>query len=125
MLVQGKAKRIVKGSHEPLRDIETFDRIRREFRARSFNISPIPAASENVFKGKVICVCCGGKMQLKRGTNHADWHFFTCITKKRLGANKCTGMYAREEDVLSAVYYQLKQYVDQHFITKYQYKKEI
>lgn len=125
MLVQGKEKRVVKGTHEPLVDVETFDRIQSEFKARSFNISPTPEASENVFKGKVICACCGGKMQRKRGTNHADWYFFTCITKNRLGADKCTGMYAREEDVLSAVYYQLKQYIDHHFITKDQYKQEI
>lgn len=64
-------------------------------------------------------------MQRKRGTNHADWYFFTCITKNRLGADKCTGMYAREEDVLSAVYYQLKQHIDHHFITKDQYKQKI
>ena len=111
MLIQGKEKRVVKGTHEPLVDVETFDRIQSEFKARSFNISPTPEASENVFKGKVICACCGGKMQRKRGTNHADWYFFTCISKNRLGADKCTGMYAREEDVLSAVYYQLKQYM--------------
>ena len=125
MLVQGKEKRVVKGTHEPLVDVETFDRIQSEFKARSFNISPTPEASENVFKGKVICACCGGKMQRKRGTNHADWYFFTCISKNRLGADKCTGMYAREEDVLSAVYYQLKQYIDHHFNTKDQYKQEI
>lgn len=125
MLVQGKEKKVVKGTHEPLVDIETFDRIQREFKARSFNISPMLAASENVFKGKVICACCGGKMQRKRGTNHANWYFFTCITKNRLGADKCTGMYAREEDVLSAVYYQLKQYVNQHFIPRDQYKQKI
>ena len=52
----------------------------------------VPAAEENA---------------AKRGTNHAELVFFTCITKNRLGADKCTGMYAREEDVLSAVYYQL------------------
>lgn len=120
MLIQGKEKRVVKGTHEPLVDVETFDRIQSEFKARSFNISPTPEASENVFKGKVICACCGGKIQRKRGTNHADWYFFTCISKNRLGADKCTGMYAREEDVLSAVYYQLKQYIDHHFITENQ-----
>lgn len=125
MLVQGKEKRIVKGTHEPLVDVETFDRIQHEFQARSFNISPRPAASENIFKGKVICACCGGKMQRKRGTNHADWYFFTCITKNRLGADKCMGMYAREEDVLSAVYHQLKQYIKQYFISSDQYKQEI
>lgn len=125
MLVQGKEKRTAKGTHEPLVNIETFDRIQREFKARSFNIRHTPTASENIFKGKVICACCGGKMQRKRGTNHANWYFFTCITKNRLGADKCTGMYVREEDVLSAVYYQLKLYIDYLFITKDQYKQEI
>ena len=31
--------------------------------------------TENILKGKVICGCCGRKMQRKRGTNHADWYF--------------------------------------------------
>ena len=31
-------------------------------------------------------------LRCKRGTGHADRHFFTCITKNRLGADKCTGM---------------------------------
>lgn len=62
-------------------------------------------------KGKVICGGCGGKMQRKRGTNHADWYFFTCNTNNRLGAGRCTGMYVREEDVFSAIYYQLKLYL--------------
>ena len=125
MLVQGKEKRVVKGTHEPLVDAETFDRIQHEFQARSFNISPKRETSDNVFRGKVFCACCGGKMQRKRGTNHADWYFFTCITKNRLGPDKCSGMYAREEDVISAVYHQLKQYVKQHFITSDQYRQEI
>lgn len=64
-------------------------------------------------------------MQRKRGTDHADWHFFSCITKNRLGADKCTGMYAREEDVLSAIYRQLKDYVDEHYITNSAYKQQI
>ena len=34
-------------------------------------------------------------------------------------------MYAREEDVLSAVYYQLKRYIAHNFITKDQYQQEI
>ena len=33
--------------------------------------------------------------------------------------------YVREEDVFSAVYYQLKLYINYHFITKDQYKQEI
>ena len=64
-------------------------------------------------------------MQRKPGTNHADWYFFTCITKNRLGVDKCTGMYVREEDVLRAIYYQLKLYVKEHFISDSQYKQEL
>ncbi len=125
MLVQGKEKRMVRGTHEALVDEEIFDKIQREFQSRSFHVSATPTGNENIFKGKVICACCGGKMQRKRGTNQADWYFFTCITKNRLGADKCTGMYAREEDVLSAVYNQLKQYVKQHFLSSIQYRQEI
>ena len=64
-------------------------------------------------------------MQRKRGTNHADWYFFTCITKNRLGADKCTGMYVREEDIFRAIYHQLKLYVNKHFISNLQYKQEL
>ena len=64
-------------------------------------------------------------MQRKRGTGHADWHFFTCITKNRLGTDKCTGMYAREEDIFNAVYRQLKDYVNKHYITNSTYKQQV
>lgn len=125
MLVQGKEKRVVHGTHEPLVDTETFAAIQKLFQSRAFNVSCEPVKTENILKGKVICACCGGKMQRKHGTNHADWYFFTCITKNRLGTDKCKGMYAREEDILKAIYYQMKQYIDGHFITSSQYKQEL
>ncbi len=64
-------------------------------------------------------------MQRRRGTNHADCYFFTCITKNRLGATKCTGMYAREEDIFHAIYQQLKNYVREYFIPDSQYKQQM
>ena len=64
-------------------------------------------------------------MQRKRGTNHADWWFFTCNTNNRLGAGRCTGMYVREEDVFSAIYYQLKQYLKTRCITAPMYAQKI
>lgn len=125
MLVQGKEKRVVSATHEALVDTNTFDAIQKSFHEKAFNIAKHGQSTENILKGKVICGCCGGKMQRKRGTNHADWYFFTCITKNRLGADKCTGMYVREEDVLRAIYYQLKLYVKEHFISDSQYKQEL
>ena len=125
MLIQGKEKRAVAATHEPLVDTDTFDAIQRSFQAKAFNLTTKGQSTENVLKGKVICGCCGGKMQRKRGTNHADWYFFTCITKNRLGVGKCTGMYVREEDVFHAIYHQLKLYVNEHFISDSQYKQII
>ena len=121
MLVQGKEKRVVSATHEALVDTNTFDAIQKSFQEKAFNIAKHGQSTENILKGKVICGCCGGKMQRKRGTNHADWYFFTCITKNRLGVDKCTGMYVREEDVLRAIYYQLKLHVKEHFISDSQY----
>lgn len=125
MLVQGKEKRAVEATHEPLVDPRSFDAIQKAFQAKAYNVVPQGQSADNILKGKVICGCCGGKMQRKWGTNHADWYFFTCITKNRLGSDKCTGMYAREEDVFNAIYRQLKDYVNVHYITNSAYKQQI
>ena len=124
MLVQGKEKRAVESTHEPLVDSTEFDAIQKMFQARAYNVVPQEQSADNILKGKVICGCCSGKMQRKRGTGHADWHFFTCITKNRLGANKCTGMYAREEDIFNALYRQLKDYVNEHYTTNSAYTRK-
>ena len=125
VLVQGKEKRVVAGTHEPLIDIKTFDTIQKKLQSKAFYLSDSSQGTENILKGKVICGCCGGKMQRKRGTNHADWYFFTCNTNNCLGLGKCTGMYVREEDIFSAIYHQLKLYTQGHFISSLQYNEEM
>lgn len=125
MLVRRKEKRAVKATHEPLVEPITFDAIQKAFQARAYNVTPQGQPTDNILKGKVIYGCCGGKMQRKRGTCHADWHFFTCITRNRLGADICTGMYVREEDIFNAIYRQLKDYVNEHYITNSAYKQKI
>ena len=45
--------------------------------------------------------------------------------KNRLGADKCTGMYAREEDIFNALYRQLKDYVNEHYIASSAYKQKV
>lgn len=65
-------------------------------------------------------------MQRRRGTNRANWYFFTYLTNNRVGANRRTGMYVREEDIFSAIYYQLKGYIKSRsgFSVEYDSKKE-
>lgn len=125
MLVQGKERRVVSGTHEPLVSTVTFNAIQKSFQTQRFHIAPDAQPSENILKGKVIYACCGSKMQRKRGTGHADWHFFTCITKNRIGADHCTGMYAREEDIIAAIYHTLDTQVKELFIAAQQYKAKI
>lgn len=125
VLVQGKEKRVAAGTHEPLVDAKNFDMIQKQLQAKTFHLSDSSQSTENILKGKVICGCCGGKMQRKRGTNHADWYFFTCNTNNRLGVGKCTGMYVREEDIFSAIYHQLKLYIQEQFISSLQHDEEM
>ena len=113
MLVQGKEKRVVKGTHEPLVDVETFDRIQSEFKARSFNVSPTPEASENVFKGKVSTSTCSLKWTrnkvvyvsreytpdcMHRRNRHLVDHSGTCICylTRSTGGTAYTVDYARK-----------------------------
>ncbi len=112
-LVQGKEKCVVEGLHPALVDIKTFGRIQAALQQRAFNLTESKKSSStpNLLKGKVICGCCGSKMQRRRGANHADWYSFTCLANNRVGVDRCTGMYVREEDIFGAIYYQLKMFV--------------
>lgn len=127
-LVQGKEKRVVEGSHPALVNTKTFDRIQTALQQRAFNLTDAKksASTPNLLKGKVICGCCGSKMQRRRGTNHAGWYFFTCLTNNRVGADRCTGMYVREEDIFSAIYHQLNLFVktNSNFNANYYTKKD-
>ena len=104
MLVKGKEKRVVKGPHPALVDEKTFERVQSALQHRAFYLTSDSSTpiTPNILKGKVICGCCGSKMQRRRGTNHASWYFFTCPTNNRVGSDRCTGMHVREKDIFSA-----------------------
>lgn len=57
MLVQGKEKRVVEATHEPLVDSGTFDAIQKAFQSRAYNVVPQGQSADNILKGKVICGC--------------------------------------------------------------------
>lgn len=127
MLVQGKEKRVVTGTHPALVDTKIFDQIQAELQQRAFKVANTGStpSTPNILKGKVICGCCGSKMQRRRGTNHANWYFFTCLTNNRVSADRCTGMYVREEDIFSAIYHQLNLFLKANadFSAKYRSKR--
>lgn len=112
-MVQGKENRLIENTHEAIVSKIVFDRVQcflsgKPYRLETTVKSPIKA---NPLKGKVICGNCGGKLQRKRGTGNADWYFFTCITKNRVGAEHCSGMYVRETLVIDAIRAELSSYI--------------
>ena len=81
--------------------------------------------SDNAFRGKVICGYCGGKMQRKKNSGSANWYFFTCISKNRLGADHCTGMYIRELEIMNAVLDEVKRVVQTNEAVALIYRDEM
>jgi len=104
-LQQGKNNHIVENTHEPLVDKAVFEQIQNLFSGAQYNSHPQVKSStpDNPLKGKVICASCGSKMQRRKGTGNAVWHFFSCITNNRKGSGCSTGMYIREPDIRNTI----------------------
>lgn len=112
-LEQGKDKHIVQNTHEPLVRRDVFDAVQlllSEGASINPNKTNVPR-EDNILRGKVICGCCGNKMQRRKGSGNASWYFFTCISNNRLGAGHCTGMYIREADIINAILNEVKNYI--------------
>lgn len=112
-LEQGHDKYVVQNTHERLVPREIFDTVQQliaENAATSPNKTNVPR-EDNILRGKVICGCCGSKMQRRKGSGNANWHFFTCISNNRLGAGHCKGMYIRESDIMDAIFREVKSYI--------------
>jgi len=104
-LQQGKDNHIVENTHEPLVDKVVFKQIQNLFSLAQCNSQQQAKSSlpDNPLKSKVICASCGSKMQRRKGTGNAGWHFFSCITNNRKGSGCSTGMYIREPDIRNAI----------------------
>ncbi|MHB8062340.1 MAG: recombinase family protein [Ruminiclostridium sp.] len=112
-LQQGKDKHVVQNTHEPLVRRDVFDAVQQLISAGA-SISPNKTNApreDNILRGKVICGCCGSKMQRRKGSGNAIWYFFTCISNNRLGVGYCTGMYIREADIMNAILHEAKSYI--------------
>jgi hypothetical protein len=104
VLIQGKNKKCVDGTHEAIVEKKLFERIQSLLGNETQATIPTPPFSENnILIGKVFCGNCGGKLQRKHGAGNADWYFFICITKNRMGKEHCSGMYIREAAVMNAI----------------------
>lgn len=90
-------------THAPIVSQEIFDEVQRLFTSpKTHNKTPPP--DENPLRGKVICGCCGGKLQRrKRNSGSQNYNYFSCISNNRRGHGSCSGMYIRESVILQAI----------------------
>lgn len=125
-LLQGRKKILVENTHEAIINKDTFEFVQTIITTATETESSAPQATtrENSLKGKVICGSCGGKMQRRKGSGNADWHFFTCITNNRLGAGNCTGMYIRETEILDAILVEAVKDIAKHQVALAHYEQE-
>lgn len=125
-LLQGKKQILVENTHEAIINKDTFEFVQTIITTAAETKSNASQATttENSLKGKVICGFCGGKMQRRRGSGNADWHFFTCITNNRLGAGNCTGMYIREAEILESILAEAVKDIARHQAALVHYEQE-
>jgi len=124
-LEQGTEKTLIPNTHKAIIDSETFHAVQTLLAANNDGGSPNKTNTprvDNIFRGKVICGCCGGKMQRRKGSGKADWHFFTCISNNRLGAGHCTGMYIRDAEIKEAILREAKSFLRKNETYAREYK---
>mgnify|MGYP002555807881 CR=1 FL=1 len=101
-LEQGKENYLVKNTHEVIISRDMFDKVQLIINKKLATRKENPSVSdENIFRGKIICGDCGGKMQRrKRSNKHEEYYYFSCITNNRVASDKCGGMYVKETDII-------------------------
>lgn len=100
---------IVKNTHPPVIDQETFDRVQElmeKSRCLSHAIRGKHGTAENIFKGLLVCSDCGGKMVRHKNISakgSARYTFVCSVYEQNRGKKGCTKKYVKERDIQEAV----------------------
>ena len=108
----------VEGTHEPIIDKETFEKVQEKIKELSArhpkklavkdpNYIPPP---ENKFSGKIFCGDCGARMRVRRQYHTDDFGYYCSDRRKKLG-NCGNGKDILIEDVETAVFNVIKQHM--------------
>lgn len=129
-MVQGKTKSInhkqtpvskenwivVRNTHEPIISRVVFDAVqvhREQVAAQSIEKRYSPY-TENIFRGKIFCACCGKSMHRQRQPRRKgpDAYYFHCIANSRINKDACaSSMMMNEIDIRKKVVDFLRQSV--------------
>lgn len=112
-LEQGKEKYLVQNTHEAIISRDLFDKVQAIVnKGNCIYKEKSPVTKENILKGKVICGDCGGKMQRrKRNSKNENYYYFSCITNNRVSSRKCSGMYIKEIEIVTALNTEIQKFL--------------
>jgi len=98
-------------AHKAIVSSETFEAVQslRKSRHESSKSKPTASYTKNIYKGKIYCANCGGRMERRK--NH-DYYTFRCVTN-RTTPESCTGNHIREDTVKNSLSEQLVQLKDE------------
>ncbi|MCM1560550.1 MAG: recombinase family protein [Butyrivibrio sp.] len=100
---------VVKNTHQPIIDQETFDKVQVFLEKRcsqSLAIRGKHETTENVFKGLLVCADCGRKMVRHKNVSAkgtARYTFVCSVYGQNRGKRGCTKKYVKEQDIQEAV----------------------
>ena len=120
-MVQGKTKSVnhrqipqppenwivVKGTHEAIISHDMFEAVKNYREAVSDGVIQRGKThySENIFKGKIFCACCGKPLHRQRCVRKKlpDTYCYHCISNSRIAKGACDGTLIYEDDLRSLV----------------------
>ena len=112
-LEQGKEKYLVQNTHEAIISRDLFGKVQAIINKNACPYKEkLSLPKENIFKGKIICGDCSGKMQRrKRSSKNGDYYYFSCITNNRVSSRKCSGMYIKEIEIVTTLNTEIQKFL--------------
>lgn len=90
----------VEDSHEPIIDLETWNKVQEEIKRRNAKIKRKVNPVTSPFKGKIKCGCCGKNFLRKESPYRTFW---ACSTYQKLGVKACPCKRIDEEELVNII----------------------
>ena len=90
----------VEESHEPIIDMDTWNKVQEEIKRRNAKIKRKVNPVTSPFKGKIKCGCCGKNFLRKESPYRTFW---ACSTYQKLGVKACPCKRIDEEELINII----------------------
>ncbi len=110
----------VENTHEAIVDKEIFAFVKEKsnYEKEKFKSREKSNNEKNIYKSKLICGCCGEKLQ-------KNYNSYTCRSRNKYSKNYCTGVTINKEIIFSEIIYQAKEQIIKLEKQKEEYEKNI